>query len=45
MNIFNSTGMKNLKTILSYSFSNEDIKRYLGNDTKIFEYQELNNFN
>jgi len=43
--MFDTQGMKTLKTILSYSFSNQDIKNYLGNDTKIFEYKDLNNYN
>jgi len=42
--MFESKGVKNLKSILSYCFSNTDIKRYLGEDTKIIEYQELRNY-
>lgn len=44
MNFFQTEGMRNFKKILSYSFSNQDIKNYLGDDTKILEYKDLNNY-
>ena len=42
--MFQTEGMKNIKNILSYSLSNQDIINYLGNDTKILEYKDLNNY-
>jgi len=35
----------NFKKILSYSFSDHDIKLYLGDDAKIIEYSELKAYN
>ena len=42
--MFQTEGMKTIKNILSYSFSNQDIINYLDNDTKILEYKDLNNY-
>jgi hypothetical protein len=43
--MFQTQGMKNIKKILSYSFSNFDIKKLLGQDCKIMEYNDLIDYN
>ena len=36
--------MENLKKKLSYSFSDSDIKKYLGESCKIIKYGDLDNY-
>jgi hypothetical protein len=43
--MFGKTNDSNLKKILSYSYSDGDIRHYLGDDAKIIEYMVLKAYN